>query len=41
MFQFKQGSGGGLEGTFSIPDQGLTGIAASNVVFENGELSLK
>lgn len=41
MFQFKQGAGGTIEGTFSIPDQGLNGIPASNVVFENGELSLK
>jgi hypothetical protein len=41
MFQFKQGAGGVLEGSFSIPDQGLNGVAASNVVFENGELSLK
>jgi hypothetical protein len=41
MFQFKQGSGGALEGTFSIPDQGVNNVPASNVVFENGELSLK
>ncbi len=41
MFQFKQGADGTLAGTFSIPDQGLNGLPASNVVFENGELSLK
>lgn len=41
MFQFKQGAGGALEAAFSIPDQGLNGVPASNVVFENGELSLK
>jgi hypothetical protein len=41
MFQFRQGAGGALEATFSIPDQGVSGVAASNVVFENGALSLK
>jgi hypothetical protein len=41
MFQFKQGAGGVLEGSFSIPDQGVNGVPANNVVFENGELSLK
>jgi hypothetical protein len=40
-FQFKQGAGGALEGTFGIPDQGVNGVHATNVVFENGELSLK
>jgi hypothetical protein len=38
-FEFKQGAAG-LEGTFSIPDQGLT-RPASDVTVENGELSFK
>lgn len=40
-FQFKQGSGGSLEGTFGIPDQGVSNVPASDVLFENGELSFK
>lgn len=40
MFQFRQGAGGALEATFSIPDQGVT-APATNVLFENGELSMK
>jgi hypothetical protein len=39
MFTFKQGAGG-LEGTFAIPDQGLT-RPMTDVTVENGELSLK
>lgn len=37
VFEFAQGNGG-LEGTFRIPDQGLT-RPMTNVVLENGELS--
>lgn len=39
VFLFKQATGG-LEGTFSLPDQGAN-LPITNVVFENGELSLK
>jgi hypothetical protein len=40
VFTFKQGAGGGLEGTLSIPDQGAT-LNMINVLFENGNLTLK
>lgn len=39
VFQFRQGADG-LEGTFSIPDQGMT-QPMTDVQVENGELSLK
>jgi len=40
VFQFKQGAGG-LEGTFGIPDQGLSNSPVTDLVLENGELKLK
>lgn len=41
VFQFKQAAGGGIEGTFSIPDQGVNNMPVTNIVFENGDLSVK
>jgi hypothetical protein len=40
-FQFSQAAGGTLEGTFGIPEQGLSGVPATNVVLQDGELSFK
>lgn len=41
VFQFKPAAaGGGLEGTFNIPDQGQV-IPMSDIVLDNGELSMK
>jgi hypothetical protein len=38
VFSFKQGAGGALEGTFGIPDQGMT-QPMGDLALENGELS--
>jgi hypothetical protein len=38
VFNFKQGAGGALEGTFGIPDQGMT-QPMGDLALENGELS--
>jgi len=40
VLQFKQGAGGALEGTFSIPDQGLN-QPMTDVRLENGELAFR
>jgi len=40
VFQFKQGAGGGFEGTLNLPDQGAT-LNMSNIVLEDGDLTLK
>lgn len=40
VFTFRQDASGDFEGTFGLPDQGAN-IPMANVVFENGELSLK
>ena len=38
--QFKPAAGGGIEGVFSLPDQGAN-LPFKDVVFENGEVSMK
>jgi hypothetical protein len=40
VFTFKQAAAGGLEGTFSMPDQGMN-VPISDITVENGELSMK
>lgn len=40
VFKFSQGKGGALEGTFSIPDQGLT-QPMTDVALENGQVSFR
>lgn len=40
VFKFNQGKGGALEGTFSIPDQGLT-QPMTDVALENGQVSFR
>lgn len=40
VLQFKQGAGGALEGTFGIPDQGMT-QPMTDVRLENGELAFR
>ena len=41
VFNFKPDAKGELQGTFSIPDQGLNDTPVSDILFENNKLSLK